>query len=89
MAPAPEGIVKLAVAVVLDDSPPIRTIGAVLSCAWQDQPLGAVRPVAPFMVTMAVQLLAPRVNMPAVAPPVVADIEQPLVVNLVPLDTFP
>jgi hypothetical protein len=58
----------------------------VSSFAWQDQPLVAVSPVAPFMVMTALQLLAPRVNLPAVAPPVVLLIEQPVVVNFVPTD---
>jgi len=48
-----------------------------------------VNPVAPFIVTTTVQLFAPTVNVPAVAPPVVAETEHPVVVNLVPLEINP
>lgn len=74
----------LAVVVVDEDSPPISTVGAVRSCAWQLHPFGAVAPVAPLIVTTTVHVLAPSVNVPAAAPPVVADTEHPDVVNLVP-----
>lgn len=89
VAPVVTGIVKLAVVVVLDDSPPIKSAGVVLSCAEHVQPLGAVNPVAPFIVTITVQTFAPSVNVPAVAPPVVAETEQPEVVNFVPLEMTP
>ena len=69
VVPAPAGIVMDAVVVVLDDSPPISTVGAVLSCAAHVQPVGAVIPVAPLSVTTTVQEFAPSVNVPAVAPP--------------------
>lgn len=74
----------LAVVVVEEDSPPISMVGAVRSCAWQDQPFGAVAPVAPAIVMTTVQVLAPRVITPAAAPPVVEDTEHPDVVNFVP-----
>lgn len=55
----------------------------------QDQPFGAVKPVAPLMVTITVQVFAPRVIFPAAAPPVVAETEHPEVVNFVPPETNP
>jgi hypothetical protein len=60
----------------------------VSSFAVQAHPLGAVNPVAPFNVTMTVQVFAPTVNLPAVAPPVVEDTEHPEVVNFVPVETM-
>lgn len=86
--PAPAGIVIVAVVVVLDDSPPISTVGAVRSWAWQVQPFSAVEPVAPAMV-MATEVQGPaaRVKIPALAPPVVVPTVQPVpaAVNLVPV----
>src|SRR6267378_3580089 len=84
VAPAVTGMVKEAVVVVLDDSPPNNIVGAVRSCAWHVQPFGAVDPVAPFIVTTTVQEFAPNVIIPAEDPPVVEETEQPDVVNLVP-----
>lgn len=75
----------LAVVAELEDSPPIKMVGAVLSWAWHDQPFEAVSPVAPLIVITTVQEFAPRVRMPAAAPPVVEDTEHPEVVNFVPI----
>jgi hypothetical protein len=86
VVPAPAGMGIDAVVVVLDDSPPIKTVGAVLSCAEQVHPDGAVIPVG---VTTTVQELAPSVIKPAVAPPEVAVAEQPLTLNLVPVEMIP
>lgn len=76
----------LAVVAVLEDSPPIKIVGAVRSRAVHDQPFVAVKPVAPFRVTTTVQEFAPSVKVPAEAPPVDDETEQPEVVNFVPLD---
>lgn len=88
VAPAPAGTLKLAV-VVLSADCSTKIVGAVRSLAEQCQPLVAVAPVAPFIVTTTVQVLAPSVNFPAVAPPVVDETEQPDVVNLVPTEASP
>lgn len=88
VAPAVAGILKLAV-VALSADWLIKINGAVRSEAWQDQPLGAVEVVAPCNVITTVQVLAPRVNLPATAPPVVLETEQPVVVNFVPPETMP
>ena len=46
--------------------------------------MGAVAPVAPFIVMTTVQVpVVPEVKCPAAAPPTVADAEQPESVNLV------
>ena len=89
VAPAPAGMVMEAVVELLLDSPPIKIVGAVRSCAWQVHPFVAVNPDAPFMVITTVQLFAPRVKIPAVAPPVVELTAQPDVVNFVPIDCSP
>lgn len=88
VAPAPAGMLKLAVVVLLVDSD-IKTVVAVSSLARHAHPLAEVKPVAPFIVMTAVQVLAPRVNLPAVAPPVVEEMEHPDVVNFVPALTIP
>ena len=82
-------MVKVAVVVVEEEFPPIRTVGCVWSQAGQDQPVPAASPVAPAMVITAEQLTAPRVKVPAAEPPEVAEIEQPEVVILVPLSIRP
>lgn len=86
--PAVTGIEKLAVVDELADCV-IKIVKALVSSAAHDQPVGAVSPVAPLIVITAVHVFAPTVNVPAAAPPVVAEIEQPLVVNFVPLEINP
>lgn len=56
----------------------------LISFAEHAQPLGAVIPVAPFMVMTTVQVpVVPEANCPAVAPPTVVPAEHPEIVNLV------
>ena len=55
----------------------------VSSFLKHDQPLGAVNPVAPFIVIVTEQVFAPRVIFPDVACPVVEDTEHPEVVKIV------
>lgn len=86
VVPAPTGIVKVAVVVVDEDSPPISVVAAVRSCTAHVHPVGAVNPP---IVTITLQVFAPNVRIPAVAPPVVEETEHPLVVNFVPLETMP
>lgn len=82
------GIGIVAVVVVEADSP--NVIGdATRLWAWQVHPFGAVEPEAPASVITTLHAFTPRVNVPAVAPPVVADTEHPEVVNFVPALTMP
>lgn len=86
MRTSPDTVVPVIVQVVaLTADWLTRFAGVVRSEAAQDQPFGAVNPVAPFMVITTVQApVVPLVRVPAVAPPVVAETEQPEVVNFVP-----
>ena len=88
---SPLTVVPVIVAVVVEEAVVCWTsAGVVLSLAEQCQPVGAVRPVAPFIViTTAQDPVVPDVYVPAVAPPVVADTEHPVVVNFVPFEITP
>ena len=76
--------------VVVDAVMRIVSVVVVVSDAQQDQPFGAVSPVAPSMVTVTVQVpVVPLAKLPAVAPPTVVPAEHPDIVNLVPLEVYP
>jgi hypothetical protein len=83
---SPDAVVpaNVALVVVLAVSV-ITSAGVVRSLAEHAQPLGAVAPVAPFIVITAVQVpLVPLVYVPALPPPTVAEAEHPDTVNFVP-----
>ena len=88
---SPETVVPVRVAVVVVEALWLmRLAGVVRSDAEQCQPLGAVMPVAPFMVMVTVQVpVVPLAKVPAVAPPTVVPAEHPLMVNLVAPDSMP
>lgn len=91
LAAAVTGTVSVAVvALSLRNKRPVFPADVVKSVASQAHPLGAVSPVAPFIVITTVQELAPIVNFPAVAPPTVDVIDvHPVAVNFVPTLTNP
>lgn len=79
VAPAAVGIGIVAVVVELVVSPHAGIVLAVRSWTLQVHPVGAVSPVAPFMViTIEVQGPEASVIVPAVAPPAVAEGVQPV-----------
>ena len=63
----------------------MTSVVVVRSAAWQLHPLGAVGSV---IVTVQVPVV-PEANLPAVAPPTVAELVQPLAVNFVPPEISP
>lgn len=81
---------RVAVVVELADCEP--AIPLVRSFTEQAQPVGAVKPVAPFMVMTGEQIpVVVVLNWPDVAPPAVFEIvAQPdATVNFVPVDMYP
>lgn len=72
---------KVAV-VVVEPLSPIKRVVLVSSFTQHDQPLVAVEEF-PIVITTE-QVLAPKVNFPAVAPPTVVPFEHPEAVNFVP-----